>query len=129
MNDTQSQLQLFSPEPTLTEHDYRMRGALTELTLRNENRIYARTAGVSQRKRAADWQPGYLNRRTGEVARSCYADGRPAPVHILDGLPETWVRERDAMGRVIAADPEIVSGFIRNGQFYTREQAARAAAH
>jgi hypothetical protein len=129
MNDKQSQLQTFSPEPILSERDYRMRGALTELTLRNENRIYARTAGVSQRNRAADWHPGYLNRRTGETARSRYADGRPAPVHVLDGLPEAWVRERDAMGRVIAAHAEIVSGFIRNGQFYTREQAARATAH
>lgn len=111
------------------EHAQRMQGALTELALRHENELYANTRGTSQANRALGWRPGYLNKATGELALSRFADGRPAPIHVLDGLPEAWVQSRDAAGHVLAAEPEIVSGFIRDGRFYTREQAARAAAH
>ncbi|MBK5939950.1 hypothetical protein CCR96_12005 [Halochromatium roseum] len=111
------------------DRERRMQGALTELTLRHENEIYAETRGISQSNRSLGWRPGYLNLATGEIELSRFGDGRLAPIHVLDGLPEAWVQRRDADGHVIAAEPEVVSGFIRAGQFYTRDQAARAAAH
>ncbi|WP_462320585.1 hypothetical protein [Halochromatium sp.] len=133
MYDDQTQLQIetqaLSPEPDCSEHSRRMRGALTSLALRHENALFAETRGISQGNRATGWRPGYLNQATGEFELSRFSDGRPAPIHVLDGLPEAWVQCRDAEGRVLAAEPEIVSGFIRAGRFYTREQAARAAAH
>jgi hypothetical protein len=116
-------------QPAYGDQARRMRGALTELVLSHENELYAQTRGVSQANREFGWRPGYLNQATGEVELSRFADGRPAPIHILDGLPEHWVLERDADGHVVAAEPEIVSGFLRDGRFFTREQAARAAAH
>ena len=50
-------------------------------------------------------------------------------MHLLDGLPEHWVAERDPEGRVTRARTGVVSGFLRDGRFYTRDQAAQVAAH
>lgn len=111
------------------ERARRWRGVLTELALRDENVLYQKTRGVSQNNRGQGFQPGYLNRETGETALSCFADGRPAPIHVLDGLPESWVLQRNGDGRVSAARPEVVSGFLRDGLFYTRDEAIRASAH
>jgi hypothetical protein len=61
-----------------------------------------------------------------EIYPSCFADGRPAPFHILDGLPEDVVIERSARGRVRSVKSSIISGFERGGFFYTRRAAARA---
>ncbi|MEA1049119.1 hypothetical protein U5801_04745 [Lamprobacter modestohalophilus] len=129
MYNEQIQTQLLSHEPSCSERSKRMQGALTEMTLRHENALYAKTRGISQSNRSCGWRPGYLNRTTGEFELSRFSDGRPAPIHVLDGLPESWVQGRDAEGHVVAAEPEIISGFIRDGRFFTREQTARAAAH
>jgi hypothetical protein len=61
------------------------------------------------------------------MAISCFADGRPAPIHLLDGLPADWVTVRGAGGRVLAVKASVVAGFIRGGRFYTRAQAASLA--
>jgi hypothetical protein len=47
---------------------------------------------------------------------------------VLDGLPEDVVIDRAPSGRVVAAKATLISGFVRNGFFYTRTAAARAAA-
>jgi hypothetical protein len=52
-----------------------------------------------------------------------------APIHLLCGLPAEWVVSRDAAGGVSAVKPSIVAGFLRDGRFYTREEAARACRH
>ncbi len=121
---------LIEPErPQEQELRRRREGVLTELTLRNENLLYARTRGVSRNNRSVGYVPAYLNSATGESAESRFADGTPAPIHLLDGLPDTWIQERDADGHVVCTCPGIVAGFLRNGCFFTREEAARAAAH
>lgn len=126
---SQLQTQVLISDPSCIERTRRMQSALNELTLRHENELYAETFGVSQRNRSLGWRPGYLNLATGEIELSRFGDGRPAPIHVLDGLPESWVHGRDAEGHVTTAEPDVVSGFIRDGRFFTREQAARAAAH
>ena len=93
--------------------------------LRAQNVAYQATGGVSRNNRAAGFLPGYCNVSTGEAVISCFADGSPSPVHLLDGLPDAWVAERDASGRVRQTVPMVVAGFIRDGCFYTREAAAR----
>ena len=55
---------------------------------------------------------------------SRFANGAPAPVHVLDGLPDAWVSHRDAQGRVVRARCSVIAGFLLGEQFYTREQAA-----
>lgn len=47
-------------------------------------------------------------------------------MHLLDGLPDDVVVDRAASGRVLAAKATLISGFERNGFFYTRSAAARA---
>lgn len=129
MYTEQIQKQAVGNEQQDHERVRRMRGVLTDMSLRDENRLYANTRGVSQNNRGLGFRPGYLNRRSGEWTLSRFSDGSLAPVHLLDGLPDTWVRARDAGGKVTEVRPEIISGFVRDGRFYTREEAMRAAAH
>jgi len=111
------------------ERAQRLRGALTQMSLRDENRLYAQTRGISQNNRNDGFRPGYLNRITGEYLLSRFSDGTLAPIHVLDGLPESWIADRDAEGHVTAARTEIVSGFVRDNAFFTREEAIKASAH
>jgi hypothetical protein len=111
------------------ERAARLRGVLTELSIRDENALFEHTRGVSANNHTLGYVPGYLNRLTGEQSRSRYADGSPAPIHLLDGLPEEWIETRDAQGRALRTCAGIVAGFIRDGRFYTREEAVRSSAH
>lgn len=116
-------------QPAELERERRLRGALTEMSLHDENVLFERTRGVSQNNRASGFAPAYRDALTGDVTPSRFADGSPAPIHLLDGLPEHWVARRTEEGHVAATLPGIVAGFLREGRFYTREQAARAATH
>ncbi len=97
---------------------------LTKTRLRHDNLAFAGTAGVSPVSRQARFEPAFRDEETGLVALSRYASGAPAPMHLMDGLPEDWVTDRDARGCPCALKPSIVAGFVRDGEFYTREQAA-----
>lgn len=82
--------------------------------------------GFSQGNRRAGFSPAFLDTATGRIYASCFADGRPAPMHFLEGLPEELVRARDALGRVCSLKESVVAGFVRGPDFFTREQAALA---
>ena len=96
--------------------------------LQRENRAHAGSQGVSQANRHLGFRPAFLDVATMQVHESRFADGRLAPFHLLDGLPDEVVLRRSPLGRVLAAKSSLVSGFVRNGFFYTRAAAARAAA-
>ncbi|MBL3529125.1 MAG: hypothetical protein JMN27_16095 [gamma proteobacterium endosymbiont of Lamellibrachia anaximandri] len=98
---------------------------LSSHSLRYENHLFAKTRGISARNRDQGFLPAFRDTRSGLCVVSCFADGCPAPVHILDGLPDDWVGSRDANGHVLKAHAEIISGFLRNGRFYTREEACQ----
>ncbi|NCC29711.1 MAG: hypothetical protein EOM22_16610 [Gammaproteobacteria bacterium] len=129
MNDLQPQTRTQLGTTRDQERARRLHGALTQASLRNENVLYARTGGVSRNNGSFGFRPGYLDGASGEAVLSRFADGTPAPVHLLDGLPDSWVLHRDHDGHVTATRPGIVSGFIRDGRFYTREEAITATAH
>jgi len=93
--------------------------------LESQNLAYRGTGGVSENNQTAGFLPAYQHLDTGETALSRFADGRPAPVHLLDGLPQAWVADRDASGRVQRLVAGVAVGFLRDGRFYTRDQAAR----
>ncbi|HRP95694.1 MAG TPA: hypothetical protein PL143_05535 [Rhodocyclaceae bacterium] len=97
----------------------------TSAVLDFENRQFATTGGVSQNNRNGGFVPAFLDTTTGCVYRSCFANGAPAPMHLLDGLPLDLVVKREADGRVTALKPTLVAGFLRLNRFYTREQAAQ----
>lgn len=97
---------------------------LSDAELASENRRFSRSGGVSENNRGAGFVPAYRDDRTGAIALSKSADGSPAPIHVLDGLPEAWIATRDATGKATSLVCGIVSGFYRDGQFFTREEAA-----
>jgi len=107
----------------------RLPSALTARTLRQQNRAFRGTGGVSAHNRSLGFAPAFLDTQTGAVYRACFADGRPAPMHLLEGLPPALVVARDATGRAIAIHPAVTAGFVRGARFYTREQAAARVRH
>jgi hypothetical protein len=69
-------------------------------------------------------QPAFRDTSTGVIYPSRFTDGRPAPVHVVDGLPDSAVLSRSPDGRVAALKQTVVAGFSWGGRFYTREEAA-----
>lgn len=105
-----------------------MARALTVMGLARQNRVYAKTGGVSQHNASAGFRPAFIDTDTGIIYLSCNCEGSPAPFHCLDGLPAELIVRRDACGRVKAVKPSVVAGFERDGRFYSREQAAQSLA-
>jgi hypothetical protein len=99
---------------------------ITIKSIQAQNRRYAGTGGVSQENQVRGFIPGFLDRATGEMYASRHADGSPAPIHIMDGLPEDLIVARTQSGQVAAIKGTVIVGFILDGHFYTREQAAHA---
>ena len=102
---------------------------LTARTLRQQNRRFRGTGGVSAENQSLGFAPAFLDTTTHQIYRACFADGRPAPMHLLEGLPPAVVATRDATGRVTALKPTVLAGFVREERFYTREQAAAGIRH
>ncbi len=91
--------------------------------LREQNRRYRGSGGVSAGNRGAGFLPAFLDRGTGLVYPSRFPDGSPAPVHVLDGLPAELVVRRTESGRVAAVRDTVVAGFVRDGRFLLRHEA------
>ena len=85
---------------------------LTGARLRRENRRYRGSGGRSQENRSAGFFPAFRDRETGRAELSRFADGSPAPLHLLDGLPDAWVLERDRAGKVVACKSSVIAGFL-----------------
>ena len=92
--------------------------------LEKENSDYSGTGGVSHENGHCNFVPAFKNPETGLVVIACYADGRRAPCHILEGLPESWINCWDDQGRITGIKDIILSGFVRLNRFYTRQEAA-----
>ena len=102
---------------------------MTRKALCVENRLFRGTGGVSRHNSQQGFRPAFLDMATGHVYLSCFANGTPAPVHLLDGLPGDLVLQRSDQGRVTAVKHTVVSGFLLAERFYTREQAAQLLAN
>ncbi len=103
-----------------------MKRLMSPAVLGKENSVHANTAGVSRNNRGLGFRPAFLDFSTMTVHLSRFFDGRPAPFHVLDGLPDEVVIVRNWDGRVMVAKGTLISGFERDGYFYTRTAAARA---
>jgi hypothetical protein len=101
-----------------------MNASLGPDVLHHENRRYLGSGGRSEENAVANFRPAFRDAETGIVYPSCFCDGRPAPCHLLDGLPDEVVLERDQRGGVRGVKPSLVSGFVRERRFYTRDEAA-----
>lgn len=98
---------------------------MTEQALEQENARFRGTGGISAENRCRGFHPAFRDAQTNIVYPSCFADGRQAPCHLLDGLPDEVIVVRDAAGRAAAVKATITSGFVCDGRFYTREEAAQ----
>jgi hypothetical protein len=96
---------------------------MTNQVLENENRAYTNTGGRSQEIDSVQFLPAFYDQQTAQIFPSCFANGQLAPIHILDGLPDACVLERDARGKVLKVKASVISGFVKCKQFYTRAQA------
>jgi hypothetical protein len=105
-----------------------MLSLMTRRRIDQENQKFRDTGGVSRNNRGAGFHPAFCDMSTGRTELSRLAGGVPAPIHVLCGVPEEWVVARDAAGAVSAVKTSVVAGFLRDGRFYTREEAARAVA-
>ncbi|WP_299181159.1 hypothetical protein [uncultured Neptuniibacter sp.] len=90
--------------------------------LERENEVYAGSGGISQNNRTKRFLPAFKNSLTGEVVLSRFANGTTAPFHLIDALPNTWIDQIDEQRRELKE--HIISGFVRQGQFFNRQQAA-----
>lgn len=100
---------------------------LSEARIQRHGELFHGIGGTSDEAASEGFRPAFLDRHTGTVYPSRFQDGRPAPMHFLDGLPAHLVSKRNSDGRVIEASEQVIDGFIRGGRFYTREQAAYVA--
>lgn len=101
-----------------------MKHELTEQLILQENKCFSNTPGVSENNRFLGYLPAFRDSTTGDVYLSRFADGRCAPVHLLAGLPEEVVTQRTPAGEVSAIKSTVVSGFVREGRFFTRSEVA-----
>lgn len=106
-----------------------MNRLMTREKLQSENDCYRNSAGVSQNNRCAGFTPAFHDRATGRTELSRFAGGAPAPLHLIDGLPGDWVVRHDEAGNKLAVKASVIAGFVRDGRFYTREEAACAFVH
>lgn len=100
--------------------------AITPNALKQQNNAFMGTGGRSQENKHAHFLPAFLDNQTNEIFISKFANGCQAPFHCLDGLPKKVVLEQTEKGFVKKIKATIIAGFERNGQFYTRDQAAHA---
>ena len=90
----------------------------------------ARVKTIAEQKRALEsgFQPAFFDFLSQTIYISVFADGTPAPFHVLEGLPRELIIDRARSGRVVATKATLLKGYERNGYFYTTTAAARAIA-
>ena len=98
---------------------------LTQQALRRQSGRFRGRGGVSEENLSWGFRPAFLDTESGTIYLARFSDGRPAPLHVLDGLPDELVVERRESGSVTAVKDTVQAGFTRRGRFYTRERAAQ----
>ena len=98
---------------------------LTPATLRRQNHGPCRFGARSHQNHSAGFRPAFQDPDTGHSYLSRYADGSPAPFHLLDGLPRRLLAPGDDQ-RAFAINTQMIAGFLLGTHFYTRDQAAAA---
>lgn len=87
--------------------------------------ICAKAGGLrSQSNPRRDLRPAFLDIRTGRIELARFANGAPAPCHLTDGLPEEWLNGGRRAGGPAAVEPFVIPGFVHEGRFLTRREAA-----
>lgn len=101
-----------------------MQTLLNSTQLQRQNQEFRGTGGRSEENRPAGFRPAFMDVDTHTVYESRFANGQPAPIHVLDGLPDELVVARSSTGRIAAVKASVVAGFVLAARFYSREEAA-----
>lgn len=101
-----------------------MEQCMTQERLELETELYEDSGATSTHCRPFGFRPAFYDTDSRTIHLSRFADGRLAPIHLLDGLPDNVVISRDATGRIEAVLETIVSGFEMYGRFYTRDEVS-----
>jgi hypothetical protein len=98
--------------------------------LMNKQLNYRFDGGAVRSERLADlgFRPAYMDYSTLAIYPCTFADGRPAPTHTREGLPDDVVAIRGPEGQVLATKSTLVAGYVRGGYFFTLERAERMSA-
>jgi hypothetical protein len=65
------------------------------------------------------FMPAFKNLKDQQVHLSIDHNGELSVMHLFDGLPASWVSEKDSQGAALTLKSEIIAGFMRNARFYT----------
>jgi hypothetical protein len=98
----------------------------TQESVQQESVEFAGTCGESATATQSRFHPAFRNEADGRVEVARMPNGQPAAMHLISALPESWAAKLDDDGHVVELIEGIVAGFVRDGRFYTREEAAAA---
>jgi hypothetical protein len=101
-----------------------MQNALSQNELKFQNIVWRGTGALSAENRDQGFTPAFLDTERKEIYLSRHANGDVATVHILDGLPEHLRLSGETSATASKAKSNVIAGFVRDGKFYTREEAA-----
>lgn len=65
------------------------------------------------------FMPAFKNLKDQKIHLSIDRNGELSVMHLLDGLPECWIKEKDEKGVAQTLKSEIIAGFMRHSEFYT----------
>jgi hypothetical protein len=102
-----------------------MKEALNNTALQRQNQRFQGTGGRSQENQGRGFRPAFMDTDTLAIYASCFSDGRLAPVHLIEGLPDVLIVARFSSGRVATLKASVIPGFVRENRFYTRDEAAQ----
>lgn len=97
-----------------------------QLAVKTASAGYVGTCGESATACKHKFLPAFINRDDGRIEVARMPNGQPAPMHLICSLPAEWAARSDARGQVLELKSCIEAGFVRDGRFYTRDEAAQA---
>lgn len=97
-----------------------------KITMRQLSVIVPSCSGQIERIRESGYLPAFYDHYTMTAELSRFTDGMPAPVHLLDGLPDDWVAKRSTTGKILALKESVTAGYLYKGFFYTPDEVACA---
>lgn len=81
--------------------------------------VYHQFNGVVFSDISFGFMPAFKSLKDQQIHLSIDQDGDLSVMHLFDGLPDYWIKEKDDLGMALTLKDEIIAGFMRNGEFYT----------
>jgi hypothetical protein len=95
-------------------------------SLLDQNETFNGTMGVSIKNKSVGFVPAFRDDATGRVELARFRSGEIAPMHLIAGLPAEWALSFNADGAISAIKNTVIAGFVREEEFFTRDEASAA---